>query len=93
MPAVRPRIPTRVASHQNQNQTAPSTQALTLTSQFSAKRGSHICAMGGPVEVSRDSTGAGNGSEHRASPRASITSDEIDRLWRLAYHVSGRTRQ
>ncbi|BCR99954.1 uncharacterized protein AKAW2_50296A [Aspergillus luchuensis] len=37
--------------------------------------------------------GAGNGSERRASPRASTTSDKIDRLWRSAYRVSGRTRQ
>ncbi|RDH26633.1 hypothetical protein BDQ94DRAFT_164322 [Aspergillus welwitschiae] len=112
MPAMRPRTPTRVSGHQNQNQTAPSTWASKLTSQFSAERGSHMCLMRGLVEgwgnspsksmpPCRDRSpltlttflGAGNGSERRASPRASTTSDKIDRLWRSAYRVSGRTRQ
>ncbi|PYH68092.1 uncharacterized protein BO88DRAFT_463996 [Aspergillus vadensis CBS 113365] len=93
MLAMRQRTPTRVASHQNQNQTVLSTQALILTSQFSAKRGSHMRLMSGLVEGWGNSPAAGNGSQHRASPRASTTSDEINRLWRLAYRVSGRTRQ
>ncbi|GLA78706.1 hypothetical protein AtubIFM55763_011720 [Aspergillus tubingensis] len=112
MPGIRRRTPTRVVSHQNQKQTAPSTRALKLTSQISAKRGSHMCLMRGLVKgwgnspgksmpPCRDRSpltlttflGAGNGSERRASPRASTTSDKIDRLWRSAYRVSGRTRQ
>ncbi|GAA92351.1 hypothetical protein AKAW_10465 [Aspergillus luchuensis IFO 4308] len=93
MPGIRRRTPTRVVSHQNQKQTAPSTRALKLTSQISAKRGSHMCLMRGLVKGWGNSPGAGNGSERRASPRASTTSDKIDRLWRSAYRVSGRTRQ
>ncbi|KAL7649081.1 hypothetical protein ACMYSQ_012525 [Aspergillus niger] len=92
MRVMRPPASTRVAPPQNHGQTARSTQGPKSTVQSPAK-----CAHRRGFETHWVRKGprdhSGDGKDDGMPSRSLNAPSKIDLLWRLIYHISGRTRQ